>query len=399
MRVGIPRMPAEYARVLLFTGKGGVGKTTTAAATAVELASRGHRVVVTSADPAHSLADVFAVPLGSEPTEVTPGCFAQQVDALVRMEESWGDVRSWLVQLLDWAGLSALEAEELAVLPGLEELVALMEIDSLARSGDHDVVVVDCAPTAETIRLLSLPDILDWYMRRAFPASRRLTRVVGPILARVSDVPMATPEVFDAVERFHAQLISVRDLLTDDTLTTARIVVTPEQVVLAEARRTFTYLSMFGYHTDAVVVNRLLPPGSDDPFLARMLAAQEHQMRDVADEFHPLRILSSPHAGAEVIGAEALCRHGATLWAGVDPLSDLSPGSPVRISYRDDHPVLVISLPNTTSEEIDLTSTDGDLAVAVGPYRRNLALPSALRGRHVTRAEVAGEELRIEFGA
>lgn len=392
-------MPAERARVLLFTGKGGVGKTTTAAATAAELASRGHRVVVTSADPAHSLADVFAVQLGCEPTEVAPRCFAQQVDALERMEDSWGDVRSWLVQLLDWAGLSAIEAEELAVLPGLEELVALMEIESLATSGCYDVVVVDCAPTAETIRLLSLPDVLDWYIRRAFPASRRLTRIVGPVLARVSDVPLATPEVFDAVERFHAQLLSVRDLLTDDATTTARIVVTPEQVVLAEARRTFTYLSMFGYHTDAVVVNRLLPRGSDDPFLARMVQAQQDVMRDVTEEFHPLRILSSPHAGEEVIGTESLRRHGSMLWEGVDPLSDLSPGSPVSVCYRDDNPVLVISLPNTTSEQIDLTSAEGDLAVAVGPYRRNLALPSALRGRHVTRAEVAGEELRIEFGA
>lgn len=392
-------MSAECARVLLFTGKGGVGKTTTASATAMELASRGHRVVVTSADPAHSLADVFAVRLGCEPLEVAPGCFAQQVDALDRMEESWGDVRSWLVELLDWAGLSVLEAEELAVLPGLEELVALMEIESLARSGSHDVVVVDCAPTAETIRLLSLPDVLDWYIRRAFPASRRLTRIAGPILAKVSDVPMATPEVFDAVERFHAQLISVRGLLTDDSLTTARIVVTPEQVVLAEARRTFTYLSMFGYHTDAVVVNRLLPQGTDDPFLGQMVEAQQRQMLNIAADFQPLRVVSSPHAGGEIIGTEPLSRHGSTLWGGVDPLEDLSPGAPVSIRYRDDHPVLVISLPNTSSEEIDLASTDGDLAVAVGPYRRNLSLPSALRGRRVMRAEVADDELCIEFGA
>lgn len=392
-------MAAECARVLLFTGKGGVGKTTTAAATAVELASRGHRVVVTSADPAHSLADVLAVRLGCEPTEVTPGCFAQQVDALERMEDSWGDVRSWLVELLDWAGLSALEAEELAVLPGLEELVALMEIESLARSGSHDVVVVDCAPTAETIRLLSLPDVLDWYIRRAFPASRRLIRIAGPVLARVSDVPVATPEVFDAVERFHAQLISVRDLLTDDSRTTARIVVTPEQVVLAEARRTLTYLSMFGYHTDAVVVNRLLPLGSADPFLAQMVESQQQQMRNVAEDFQPLRVFSSPHAGGEIIGSEPLRRHGSTLWDGADPLSDFSPGSPVSVRYRDDHPVLVISLPNTTGKEIDLVSADGDLTVAVGPYRRNLALPSALRGRRVVRAEVADDQLCIEFDA
>ena len=181
-------------RVILFTGKGGVGKTTTAAATALELSRRGHRVVVTSADPAHSLADVLDTELGSDPREVAPGCRAQQVDALDRMEASWGEVRTWLVDLLGWAGLSAMEAEELALLPGLEELVSLMEIESLAGSGEYDVVVVDCAPTAETIRLLSMPEVLDWYMRKAFPASRRLSRLVGPVVSRLSDVPMASPK-------------------------------------------------------------------------------------------------------------------------------------------------------------------------------------------------------------
>ncbi len=390
---------AEPARVLLFTGKGGVGKTTTAAATAMEIAARGHRVVVTSADPAHSLADVFDVELGGEPTEVAPLCRAQQVDVLERMERSWGDVRSWLVELLDWAGLSQLEAEELAVLPGLEELISLLEIESLARCGDHDVVVVDCAPTAETIRLLSLPDVLDWYIRRAFPASRRITRLVGPVLSRVSDVPLAGPAVFDSVERFHRQLTSVRELLTDHEVTTARIVVTPEEVVLAEARRTFAYLSMFGYHTDAVVVNRVLPRESSDPFMQRMIEAQAPLLRNLPETFHPLEVVESPHAGSEVIGAARLAEHGSVLWNGLDPLCDLAPGAPMSVRYHDDRPVLVMTLPNTASDQIDLTSVDGELAVALGPYRRSIALPVALRGRSVSRAEVSAGELRIEFEA
>lgn len=386
-------------RVILFTGKGGVGKTTTAAATALELSRRGHRVVVTSADPAHSLADVLDTELGSDPREVAPGCRAQQVDALDRMEASWGEVRTWLVDLLGWAGLSAMEAEELALLPGLEELVSLMEIESLAGSGEYDVVVVDCAPTAETIRLLSMPEVLDWYMRKAFPASRRLSRLVGPVVSRLSDVPMASPEVFDALERFHEKLVAVRELLADDSVTTARIVVTPEKVVLAEARRSYAYLSMFGYHCDAVVVNRVIPDGATGEFMETWRDAQALQMGEIPRWFAPLSVLSCPLEAGEIIGRDPLGSRGEALWAGVDPLADLSPGAPVQVEYRGSQPVLVLSLPHVERQEIDLVHSHGEeLSVAVGPYRRNLMLPAGLRGRSVRRAAVHDDALRIEFG-
>lgn len=399
------------SRILLFTGKGGVGKTTTAAATALEVARRGHRVVVTSADPAHSLADVFDASLGSAPVDVAPGCAAQQLDVLERMEDSWGDVRSWLVDLLDWAGLSSLEAEELAVLPGLDELVSLMEIESLAASGDHDVVVVDCAPTAETIKLLSLPEVLDWYMRKAFPASRRLTRLVGPVLGRLSDVPVASPEVFDAVEDFHRRLVAVRDLLTDRSRTTARLVVTPERVVLAEARRSHSYLAMFGYHCDAVVVNRVLPgrgvlsggggllEGPGDPFLEQWRSAQATQLAEIHDSFAPLLVLESPLEPGEIIGTPALARRGEDLWSGSDPLADHAPGPSMGVDLDGEAPVLVLPLPHVQGQAVDLVqSVSDELSVAVGPYRRNIALPTALSGRQVMRASVAEETLRIEFG-
>ena len=384
-------------RVLLFTGKGGVGKTTTAAATALELAGRGHRVVVTSADPAHSLTDVFDTPLGSEPMEVAPGCEAQQLDALERMESSWGEIRAWLVEVFDWAGLSAVESEELAVFPGFEELVALMEIERLVAAGEHDVVVVDCAPTAETIRLLSLPDVLDWYMRRLFPASRRLTRIVGPVLSRLTDLPVARPEVFDAADRFHNQLARVRDLLTDPATTSARIVVTPERMVIAEGRRTLTYLSLFGYHVDAVVVNRILPEGGADPFLDRWRESQAEQLETLHRSFQPLATVSAALGATEIIGVEDLCEHGRAVWAELDPLDDLSPGSPMRLEHREGSPVLILSLPHVSGTEVDLVESRGDLAIAVGPYRRNLLLPASLRGRVVTRARLEAGQLEISF--
>jgi arsenite-transporting ATPase len=385
------------ARVLLFTGKGGVGKTTTAAATALTLAERGARVVLTSADPAHSLSDALEVPLGSAPEQVAPGCWAQQLDALERMESSWGEIRSWLVEVMDWAGLSAMEAEELAVLPGFEELVALLEIDRLAGCGRYDVVIVDCAPTAESIRLLSLPDLLGWYMERLFPASRRMTRLVRPVLARMTDLPVASAEVFDAGERFHRQIESVRRLLTDAARTSVRLVLTPERMSVAEARRTHTYLSLFGYHVDAVVVNRVLPAEGRGAFLTAMRAAQRVQLDVLDDAFAPLPVLPAAHAPGEVLGVEAMREHGRRLWALLDPCDDLCPGRGLELEHRDGMAVLSFELPGASAAEVEVGQSDTDLAVAVGPYRRNLALPDSLRRRPVRRARVRDGRLEVIF--
>src|SRR5690349_3479155 len=226
-------------RILLFTGKGGVGKTTVAAATAVRAAESGLRTIICSTDPAHSLADAFDVPLFDRPTAITDRLHGQQLDARVRFEEAWNDVRTYLVDVLDWAGAGSVEAEELAVVPGLDEVFALADIKEFATSGIYDVVVVDCAPTAETIRLLSLPDVLSWYMDRMFDTQRRLTRLARPLVQRVSGLPVAADSVFGAVRRFYDRLDGVRELLTDGDLTSARLVVNAERLVVAEARRTF----------------------------------------------------------------------------------------------------------------------------------------------------------------
>ena len=230
-------------RTILFTGKGGVGKTTVAAATAVRCAEAGLRTVVMSTDPAHSLADSFDIDLDGSLTEVAPNCFATQLDATERMEENWGDIREYLRQVFDWAGLEGVEAEELSIVPGLEEIFALTDITTFERRGDVDVLIVDCAPTAETIRFLSLPDILSWYMDRVFPVGRRLTQSLGPVVQRLAQVPVATDEVFGAAERMYRQLDGVRELLRDADRSTVRLVVNPEKMVIAEARRTYTYSS------------------------------------------------------------------------------------------------------------------------------------------------------------
>src|SRR2546421_10817729 len=286
-------------RILLFTGKGGVGKTTVAAATAVRAAEAGLRTVVCSTDPAHSLADAFDVPLGDRPTPVAEHLWGQQLNARVRFEEAWNDVRRYLVDVLDWAGAGGVEAEELAVTPGLDEVFALADIKEFATSDAYDLVVVDCAPTAETIRLLSLPDVLGWYMERVFETQRRLTRLARPILQRVANVPVAGDTVFAAIRRFYDRLDGVRELLTDGDITSARLVVNPERLVVAEARRTYTYLSLFGYHVDAVIVNRMLPGDLDHPWLAQWKATQAAHLDVIGEAFAPLPVLTSELANEE----------------------------------------------------------------------------------------------------
>ncbi|MCW2543380.1 MAG: ArsA family ATPase, partial [Frankiales bacterium] len=234
-------------RVLLFTGKGGVGKTTTAAATALLAASRGLKTLVLSTDPAHSLADAFGVALGPEPTFVDTGLDGMQVDSQGAFERSWREVQTYLRAVLERAGVDALQADELTVLPGAEEVLALLELRHQVASGRYDLVVVDCAPTGETLRLLALPEALRWYVEKAFPAHRRALRAVRPLLSRVTQVPDGG--VFEAVARLHRELAEVREILTAPT-TSVRVVLTPEAVVVAEARRTLTSLALYGYRVD-----------------------------------------------------------------------------------------------------------------------------------------------------
>ncbi len=390
-------------RVVLFTGKGGVGKTTVAAATAIRAAAGSpttgaRRTLVVSTDPAHSLADSFGVPVGSGPTEIGTGLFAQQVDAQDRMEAAWGDIQKWLVEVFDWAGVEGVEAEELSLLPGLEELFALVDIATHARSGAWDALIVDCAPTAETIRLLSLPDVLSWYMDRLFPVTRRVNRLLGPVLSRMSQLPMADDAVFSATKRLYAQLDGVKELLADRSRSSVRLVVNPERMVVAEARRTFTYLSLFGYRVDAVVANRLLPDEIADPWFDRWRAVHAEQLASIEQGFAPLPILRSFLADSEVVGVERLSALAAALYGDTDPLAMLHDGEPMAIEREPNGcRVLRIDLPFVASDEVEVSRVDDDLHVRVGPYRRAIVLPDSLRHRRVEDASVRDGALRVTF--
>ncbi len=387
-------------RILLFTGKGGVGKTSVAAATALASADAGHRTLVLSTDPAHSLADSFGVDLGDTPTPVTKRLRGLQLDSQARMEESWDDIQRWLIDVFNWAGVDAIEAEELAVVPGLDEVFALGDIKTFAESGDWDTLVVDCAPTAETIRLLSLPDILSWYMERVFPTGRRLNRMISPVLARVTNIPVASDEVFGAGRRFYDRLDGVKEILSDRKRTSIRLVVNPERMVIAEARRTYTYLSLFGYRVDAVVANRLLPDQVTDPWFDRWRAAQAEHMATIEEAFSPLPILRAHLADDEVVGVDRLRRFGAEVYRHVDPLAVLHDHEPMRVRKKgDDDYRLSLDLPFAEHDELDVGRRGDELIVSVGPYRRALLLPDSLRRRQVIGATLRKGRLRVTFGA
>ena len=389
-------------RTVLFTGKGGVGKTSVAAATAIAAARAGKRTLVVSTDAAHSLSDSIDAPLGNTPTAVraVPGLHGLQVDACERLEDAWADVAGYLIELFGWAGVDAVEAEELATLPGLEEVFALTAIEEQAASGAWDALIVDCAPTAETVRLLSLPDILGWYVDRVFPATRTMARIARPLMSRIAQLPpVANDQVFTALERLLGRLDRVRLLLADEQHTTLRLVVNPERMVVAEARRTATYLALFGYRVDAVVANRLLPQAVSDPWFDAWRATHAEQLAAIEDGFAPVPVLRADLAQEELVGVERLTAFAETLYGELDPMAVLHTGPGLEISRTPTGSMLRLPLPFCDHDELEVGRRDGELLVRVGPYRRAVGLPDSLRRRPVVGAGLEDGWLRVDFGA
>ena len=386
------------SRIVLLTGKGGVGKTTVAAATALRCGDMGRRTLVLSTDPAHSLADAFAIDLDSYPRQVAPQVWGQQLDATERLEEVWGDVQAYLAAIMDWAGADGIEAEELSIIPGLDEVFALSDIVDAASDGRWDTIVVDCAPTAETIRLLSLPDVLRWYMERVFPVGRTVTRLVRPLATRLTTMPMPSESVFRSTVTFYERLGSVRSLLTDPARSSVRLVVNPERLVVAEARRTATYLSLYGYSVDAVIANRLLPSGVNDPWFDGWKATQAEHLETICDGFAPIPVLRSELAAEEVVGPAALTAFAERLYGQLDPAAVLHRDEPIRIDRDGDGYVLRLAMPFADRDDVELGRSRAELHVRVGPYRRSMVLPDALLRRTVQGASLRDGTLEVRFG-
>ena len=390
--------------MVLFTGKGGVGKTSIAAATAVAAARRGQRVLVTSTDAAHSLADAFASPLGDRPTPIALAggvdLHAQQLDAQQRLERHWGQVREYLTALLHWGGIDRVAAEELVLLPGLDELFALIDLRGQVATGRYDLIVVDCAPTAETLKLLTLPDALRFYSDRVLGPGRAVARAIAP-LARPrgggDGLPLPGEEVVDAATHLHTQLAEVHALLTDMARTSVRLVVNPERIVLAEAERTATSLSLFGYGIDAVVVNRILPADVVDPYLVRWQQRHREHLTAARAAFAPTPVLEVPLLDDEVIGIDALACLGARTYGERDPAAILHHQRPMEVVTDGADTWLLLSLPFAVEDDLGLSRRGDSLQVTVSGLRRNVPLPSALARRAVAGARLSEGRLEVRF--
>jgi arsenite/tail-anchored protein-transporting ATPase len=384
-------------RILLFTGKGGVGKTTVAAATAVRAAAGGHRTLVMSTDPAHSLADSFDVPLTSRAQEIAENLWAEQIDAQERLEANWRDIQEFVIAFLNWAGVDAIEAEELSVIPGLDEIFSLTDVKRHVDSGRFDLLVIDCAPTAETLRLLSLPEVMNWYIERIFPVERRVVRTIRPLLTRITSMPIADDRIFAAVERLHRNLDGVRQLLANDRMSSVRLVVNPEKMVIAEARRTYTYLSLFGYRVDAVVVNRIIPPEVDDPYFGKWKDIQSQHLEMIRESFEPIPILTARLFDREMVGMELLAEMGQEVYGNGDATAILHRDDPIRVRKRGTSYVLSMALPFVDRSDLDVFRKADELYVRAGSYKRNLVLPQTLQRLDVQEANFAGERLEVRF--
>lgn len=385
-------------RIILFSGKGGVGKTTLAAATGVRAASLGHRTLVMSTDAAHSLGDSLAVGIGPEPTRVAPNLDAMEIDVHHELEREFGPIRNFLTRFFKGQGLDEVVADEMAVLPGMEELFSLLRVAELARAGNYDLLLVDCAPTGETLRMLAAPDVLRFYFRKIFPVQRLLARTVRPIAPLVTSLPMPEDDVFAAVKRLYERIERLDPLLRDPQVTSIRIVLALEKMVIAESERLFTYLGLYGYSVDAVIANRVLPPSFRGAYFERVGRAQAVHMKRVREGFSSMPILESPLREEEVMGRPLLATLADEVYGERDPLSVFHTSRPPKVERRGDQYIFSFDLPFASSDRLTAYAAGDELSVTIDNWRRNIILPRSLAGREVKEARLRSGRLRVLFG-
>ncbi|MFC6233442.1 ArsA family ATPase [Paenibacillus allorhizosphaerae] len=385
-------------RIIIFTGKGGVGKTSVAAATAVKLAKQGKRTLILSTDAAHSLADSLAVSIGPEPVQIGENLWGQEVNSLWETERNWGMVQGWLTKLLDKAQLKDITTDEMLVFPGMEELFSLLQIKEHAQNGNFDVLVVDCAPTGETLRLLSYPNVLNWWLEKIFPAERKLIKLVRPVAKLTKSIELPSDDVLDSIERLARGLEEMQRIVLNPKITSVRIVLNPEKMVLAESKRSFTYLNLFGFNTDAVIVNRVLPDEAGDGFFSHWRENQRKYEKEITSNFHPLPILKAPMMREEVIGLPALEQLADILYESREPSDMFYRGRTEMIREEDGAMLLELMIPFVDKEVLDLTQAGDELTVDAGAYKRKVILPRSLMGRQVQGARYVEDRLIIRFG-
>ncbi len=386
------------SRIILYTGKGGVGKTSVAAATALRSAELGYRTIVLSTDLAHSLSDSFEVELRNEPRQIADNLWGQETELSQTIEEHWKTIRGYISALLAWRGMDEVTADEVAFFPGMEELANLLYIVHYHEDKAYDVIIVDSAPTGETLRLLSFPDIMHWWMTKMFPIGRKVAGVVYPLAKTFTTMPLPDNEVFDSVQELFSELERIRALLSNAETASVRLVVNPEKMVIKEAQRTFTYLNLYGYPVDLVVCNRMIPDKVEDSYFKAWKETQKKHHQLIEEGFSPLPILDVPLMRQEVVGIPMLKAMAKALYGNNDPTKVYFRGEIQSIHKENNHYVLTFPLPFTGKENVLLTQSGDELLIRVASFRRNIILPHILVGLPVTEAKMDDGKLTIRFG-
>jgi arsenite-transporting ATPase len=384
-------------RTILYTGKGGVGKTSVAAATARRCAAAGLRTVIVSTDPAHSLSDSLDAELGSSPTPCGDNLWAQEVQAQEEMERHWEAVQDWMGEMLAEQGIDRITADELTVPPGMDELFSLLQIKTHHEGDEFDAVIVDCAPTGETLRLLSFPDVASWWLEKVFPIERRLMAAARPFARTLLDVSLPTERVFDDVERLVTNLGSMNGILRDRSTTSIRLVMNPDRMVIREAMRTYTYLNLYGYLTDAVVVNRIFPDEAGEGYFAGWHANQQEQMELVRSAFAPVPILTAPYLEQEVVGGEMLDRLGEEVFGGEDAAAVLHQDLSQELVSDNGSATLRLAVPFAAKGDIDLKKIGLEVVVRVGGQKRTIILPATMAAYRPRSAQFEDGALSVLF--
>lgn len=384
-------------RIILYTGKGGVGKTTVAAATGLLAARKGYKTLVMSTDPAHSLRDAFNIELGPEPKEIRPNLYAQEIDVYYSVEKYWGKLTEYLQSLLSWMKVDEILTQEFSVLPGMEEVASFLWVNQHFRSGLYDVIVVDSAPTGETLRLLSLPDIARWWIVKVFPIERKVVKVIRPAVKVVTDMPLPEEQTYDAIEDLFQKLDSIHKTFSDPEISSVRLVLNLEKMVIKETQRAYTYLNLYGYPVDSIVINRTVPGDLDHPFFENWSKSQQVYREEVENLFSPIPVFEAPLFSGEVMGVEALEEFASVLFKEEDPVRIFFKGRPYEIVKNQGLYELHIKLPFASKEEIRLFQTGDELTIHVENQRRTMFLPKFLARLSVKRAYFQDGVLRISF--
>jgi arsenite-transporting ATPase len=385
-------------RILLYSGKGGVGKTSLSAATAVRSAKLGHRTLVVSTDSAHSLSDALDAVSGPTPTRIVKNLDALEIDVNQELSSHWGVIHEWLTRFMTFKGVEDAVAEEMAILPGMEELFSLLRVKRYADAGAYDVIIVDCAPTGETIRMLGVPEILNFYFTRIFPIQRRVVKSVRPVAQRMTDMPIPTDDVFGAVKALYQQMEGMGPLLRDPKVSSIRLVLNPERMVIKESQRLHTYLGLFAFPVDCVIANRVLPEEARSAYFDRWFDIQSSHLKDAREAFDPLPFLTARLFDREMVGVKLLDDFATAVFGDTDPTAVLFHEKPLEVKKEGSGYALYLRLPFAEKEKIQVFTRGEELVVQVDNQRRNIVLPRTLAARKLTGAAFDRGRLRVGFG-